>query len=43
MAGNALGVSGTPTVFLDGKPMNLGAIFADPAKGQAFLDRVLGE
>ena len=41
--GTKLGISGTPTVLLDGKRMDLGAIFADPAKGQAFLDRVLGE
>ncbi|MFZ2255884.1 MAG: thioredoxin domain-containing protein [Patescibacteria group bacterium] len=43
VAGDAVGVSGTPTVFLDGTKMELGIIFADPVKGQAFLDRVFSE
>lgn len=41
--GDSLRISGTPTVLLDGRPMNLGVIFADLEKGKQYLDRVLSE
>jgi protein-disulfide isomerase len=43
MAWDKVGVNGTPTVLLDGTKMDLGVIFADPVKGQAFLDRVFAQ
>lgn len=43
MAGNKAGINWTPTVMLDGTKMDLGIIFADPVKGQAFLDRVFAQ
>lgn len=41
--GDSLKVEGTPSVFLDGKILNLSVIFGDFDKGKAFLDRVLAE
>jgi protein-disulfide isomerase len=41
--GDAAWVTGTPTVFLDGKRLDIGVIFADMVKGKAFMDRVLAQ
>jgi protein-disulfide isomerase len=37
------GVSGTPTLMLNGTRLDLWVIFADPQKGKEFLDRVLSK
>lgn len=41
--GDSLKVEGTPTVFLDGKKLDLATIFRDFEKGKEFLDRVVSE
>jgi protein-disulfide isomerase len=41
--GDAKGVSGTPTTYLDGSRLDVGAIFADMEKGKAFMDRILAQ
>ena len=38
--GDALGVNGTPTVFLDGKKLD-GAVYRDPSVLRTILDRLL--
>jgi hypothetical protein len=43
MAGDKAGVSGTPTVMLDGTRLDLGVVFADMEKGKAFLDRIFAQ
>lgn len=41
--GDAKGVNGTPTTYLDGSKLDIGAIFADMEKGKAFMDRMLAQ
>ena len=41
--GDSLKVEGTPTVFLDGKKLDLATIFRDFEKGKEFLDRVVSQ
>lgn len=41
--GDAAWVSGTPTTYLDGSRLDVGAIFADMEKGKAFMERVLAQ
>ncbi len=43
MTGDKVGVSGTPTVMLNGTRLDLGVVFADMEKGKAFLDRVFAQ
>lgn len=43
IAGDRAGVSGTPTVMLNGTRLDLGVVFADAEKGKAFLDRVFAQ
>jgi protein-disulfide isomerase len=40
--GESMRVTGTPTLFLDGKKLDL-STFKDPASIKTFLDRVLAE
>ena len=41
--GDALGVQGTPTIFLDGKKLDLGVVFRDLDMGKKWLDSVLSK
>ena len=41
--GDAAGVTGTPTTYLDGSKLDIGAIFADMEKGKAFMERMLAQ
>jgi hypothetical protein len=41
--GDAKGVNSTPTTYLDGSKLDIGAIFADMTKGKAFMERVLAQ
>ncbi len=41
--GDALGVQGTPTIFLDGKKLDLGVVFRDFEMGKKWLDSVLAK
>jgi protein-disulfide isomerase len=41
--GDAKGVTGTPTTYLDGSKLDIGAIFADMEKGKAFMDRMIAQ
>jgi len=41
--GDALGVQGTPTLFLDGKKLDIGVVFRDLDMGKKWLDNVLAK
>lgn len=41
--GDSLGVQGTPTIFLDGKKLDLGVVFRDLDMGKKWLDSVLAK